>query len=152
MHGANVIFLGSPGVNGALAKMGTEAAPFYNSDDGRIVVRRPAPGEPPEYRNVKDSVTSQIESCYALLSVLPGIDAGRRVVSSAGLGTWATWAGIDFATSAAGAARLVEGLKKANGGAMPRYYQAVIRIDLIKETASHPELVAARAIPLPGAE
>jgi hypothetical protein len=146
MRDANVVFLGSPWVNGALAQMGNDTTPFYNTNDGRIVVRNPAAGERAEYRNDRDESTSQIKSCYALLSVLPGIGDGRKVISSAGIGTWATWAGIDFVTTPQGAAQLTQALKAANGGRMPQYYQAIVRADIVKGAASNQLLIATRKL------
>jgi len=144
MHGANVIFLGSPWVNGALAQIGNAPAPIYNTNDGRIVIRNPLPGEPAQYENAKDPNTGQIQTCYALFSVMPGMDDGRKIVSSAGVGTWATWAGVDFVTSPAGAEQLTKALMAANGGSMPLYYQAIIRTYLIKGAASNTSLVSTR--------
>jgi len=146
MHGANVVFLGSPGLNGALAQLGTAAAPFYETMDGHIIVRQPHAGEPSSYANLVNETTREVMATYALFSVLPGMDNGRTVVTSAGLGTSATWSGIDFATSAAGAAQLESALKAANGGKMPRFYQAIVRAEMIKGTASNPTLVRVRVV------
>jgi hypothetical protein len=147
MHGANVVFLGSPGLNGALAQLGTAATPFYETMDGHIIVRQPHAGEPSSYANLVNETTREVMATYALFSVLPGMDNGRTVVTSAGLGTSATWSGIDFATSAAGAAQLESALKAANGGKMPRCYQAIVRAEMIKGTASNPTLVTVRVVP-----
>jgi hypothetical protein len=147
MHGANVVFLGSPGLNGALAQLGTATTPFYETMDGRIIVRQPHAGESSSYANIVNETTKEIEASYGLFSVLPGMDSGRTVVTSAGLGTSATWAGIDFATSAAGAAQLESALKASNGGKLPRYYQAIVRADIIKGSASNPSLVTVRVVP-----
>jgi hypothetical protein len=147
MHGANVVFLGSPGLNGALAQLGTAATPFYETMDGHIIVRQPHAGDPSSYTNIVNETTREVMASYALFSVLPGMDNGRTVVTSAGLGTSATWSGIDFATSAAGAAQLESALKAANGGKMPRYYQAIVRAEIIKGTASNPSLVTIRVVP-----
>jgi hypothetical protein len=147
MHGANVVFIGSPWVNGALAQMGSANTPLYETGDGRIVVRNPAPGEQAAYSNRINAVTREITAAYALFSVLPGIDAARSVFCSAGLGTAATWAAIDFSTSPAGAAQLVRALKKANGGTFPRHYQAIIRTEIVKESATNTSLITVRVIP-----
>ena len=78
--------------------------------------------------------------------MLPGMDPGHYLVNSAGLSTTATWAGIDFATSPAGAARLAAALKTAGGGEFPRYYQAVIRADIIKGVAVNSTLETVRIV------
>jgi len=147
MRGANVVFIGSPWVNGALAQMGAANTPLYEAGDGRIMVRDPAPGEQAAYSNRINAVTKEITAAYALFSVLPGVDAARSVFCSAGLGTAATWAAIDFSTSPAGAAQLVQALKKANGGTFPRHYQAIIRTEIVKESATNTSLVTVRVIP-----
>jgi len=68
------------------------------------------------------------------------------VISSAGIGTWATWAGIDFVTTPQGAAQLTQALKAANGGRMPQYYQAIVRADIVKGAASNQLLIATRKL------
>jgi hypothetical protein len=146
MHGSNVIFLGSPWGNGALAQVGASEAPIYATDKGQIIVRNPGPRDRASYVNVVDANTREVRAVYALFSVLPGMDSGRVTLSSAGLGTSATWTGIDFTTTSTGAAQLVRALKAANGGRLPRYYQAVIGADLIKGIASNPRLVTVRVI------
>jgi hypothetical protein len=149
MHGANVIFVGSPWVNGALARIGSTDTPFSETNDGRIVVRQPVPGEQPYYSNQVNEATKALTRAYSLFSVLPGMDSGRSVVFSAGLGTAATWAGIDFTTSPTGAAQLERALKAVNGGKLPRYYQAIIRSDIVKGAEVNPTLVTVRVIPPP---
>jgi hypothetical protein len=146
VRSANVIFLGSPWFNGVLAQIGNDTTPMYNTNDGRIVVRDPQNGEQAVYENGKDPATSQIKSGYALFSVLPGLDASRRVVSSAGLSTWSTWSGIDFLTTPPGAAQIARALKAANGGKIPRFYQAVIRTEIIKGAVSNESLAATRVV------
>lgn len=144
MRGANVIFVGSPVVNGALAEIGVSRQPIYSADNGRIVIRDPKPGEPASFAGAENEVTRELLAAYTLVSMLPGIDTGHTVLSSAGTNTAGTWAGIDFATSPGGSAQLVRALKAINGGRMPRLYQAVIRTEIIKGTASNPSLVAVR--------
>lgn len=143
---ANVVFLGSPWFNGVLAQIGNDTKPMYNTNDGRIVIREPRKGEQAVYENGTDPVTSEIKIGYALFSVLPGLDPSRRVVSSAGLSTWSTWSGIDFATTPAGAAQIVRALKAESGGTVPRFYQAVIRSEIIKGAVSNESLVASRVV------
>ncbi len=148
MHGANVVFLGSPWGNGVLAQIGTGSALFYIDDNGYIHARNPGPGEPAAYTNVNNERTKEISASYALFSVLPGLDPDRRIVSSAGLSTYATWAGIDFLTVPSGVSQLMRSLKLREGEALPRYFQAVIRTEIIKGVASNSSLVTAKPIPV----
>jgi hypothetical protein len=141
----NVIFIGAPIMNGMIAKIGTESAPIYTTD-GKILFRQPSPGEPSIYENIADPATGQMRTCYALFSVLPGVDDSRKIVSSAGLGSWATWGAIDFLTRSSGAAQLARLLKAANQGKLPRFYQTVIRIDIIDGSVANQTLIATRVV------
>jgi hypothetical protein len=145
-RGSNVIFIGASGMNGMIAKMGTESAPLYNTGDGHIVLRNAGSGERVSYENLADPATGQIKVCYALFSVLPGVDNGRKIVTSAGLGSWATWGAIDFLSTSNGASELVKALKVQNGGAFPSYYQAVIRSEIIDGTVTNHALMTSRVV------
>ena len=87
-----------------------------------------------------------MKTCYALFSVLPGVDDSRKIVSSAGLGSWATWGAIEFLTRLNGAQQLTRALKAANQGTLPRFYQTVIRIDIIDGSVANQALVATRVV------
>jgi hypothetical protein len=145
-RGSNVIFIGASGMNGMIAKIGTESAPLYNTGDGHIILRQPAPRERASYENLADPVTGQIKVCYALFSVLPGVDNSRKIVTSAGLGSWATWGAIDFLSTSNGASQLVEALEAENRGSLPRYYQAVIRSEIIDGSVTNPALMTTRVV------
>jgi hypothetical protein len=143
---SNVIFIGAPIMNGMIAKIGTESAPVYITEDSRILLRQPVPGEPAVYQNIADPATGQMKTCYALFSVLPGVDDSRKIVSSAGIGSWATWGAIEFLTKPNGAAQLADSLKAANGGQLPRYYQAVIRSEIIDGSVANQALMSIRVV------
>jgi hypothetical protein len=141
----NVIFIGAPIMNGMIAKIGTESAPIYTTD-GKILLRLPSLGEPAVYENIADPATGQMKTCYALFSVLPGVDDSRKIVSSAGLGSWATWGAIEFLTRSNGASQLARVLKDANQGKLPRFYQTVIRIDIIDGSVANQALLSTRVV------
>jgi hypothetical protein len=145
-RGSNVIFIGASGMNGMIAKIGTESAPLYNTGDGHIILREPAPRERASYENFADPVTGQIKVCYALFSVLPGVDNNHKIVTSAGLGSWATWGAIDFLSTSNGASQLVKALKAENRGSLPRYYQAVIRSEIIDGSVTNHALMTTRVV------
>jgi hypothetical protein len=142
----NVIFIGAPIMNGMIAKIGTESAPIYITEGGKILLRQPISGERATYENVLDPETGQMKTCYALFSVLPGVDDNHKIVTSAGLGSWATWGAIEFLTRANGAAQLSSTLKAINQGKIPRYYQAVIRTDIIDGSVTNQALMATRVV------
>jgi hypothetical protein len=142
---SNVIFIGAPIMNGMIAKIGTESAPIYLAD-GRILLRQPISGAPSIYENIAEPTTGQMKTCYALFSVLPGVDDSHKIVSSAGLGSWATWGAIEFLTRPNGASQLASALKAANQGKLPRFYQAVIRVDIIDGSVANQALTATRVV------
>lgn len=142
---SNVIFIGAPIMNGMIAKIGTDRAPIYITD-GRILLRQPISGEGSIYENIADPATGQMKTCYALFSVLPGVDASHKIVSSAGLGSWATWGAIEFLTRLNGASQLVGALKAANHGKIPRFYQTVVRVDIIDGSVTNQALMATRVV------
>jgi len=151
MRGANVIFLGSPWGNGELSKLGADDAPLYVNNHGAIMAREAGGAEHPLYTNAKDDATQEITASYSLFSVLPGMESGRKIVTSAGLSTWATWAGVDFATTPFGVAQIQRALRAANRGTLPVYYQAVIRTRIVNGVASNPTLVLTRTVKAPPA-
>jgi hypothetical protein len=142
----NVIFIGAPIMNGMIAKIGTESAPIYITEGGKILLRQPVSGERAIYENILDPETGQMKTCYALFSVLPGVDDNHKIVSSAGIGSWATWGAIEFLTRSNGAAQLGSTLKAVNQGKIPRYYQAVIRTDIIDGSVTNQALMATRVV------
>jgi hypothetical protein len=143
---SNVVFLGAPFMNGMIAKIGTDSAPLYITDNSQILLRQPKPGERAIYENNLDPDTGQIKTCYALFSVMPGVDGNREIVTSAGIGSWATWGAIEFLTRSSGAAQLASALKSANQGKIPRYYQVVIRTDIIDGAVANQALLATRVV------
>jgi hypothetical protein len=143
---SNVVFIGAPIMNGMISKIGTESAPIYITEKSQILLRQPVSGEPAVYENILDPATGQMKTCYALFSVLPGVDGNRKLVSSAGIGSWATWGAIEFLTRSNGAAKLASALRAANQGKLPRYYQAVIRTDIIDGSVANQALMALRVV------
>ena len=146
VHGANVVFLGSPSMNGTISKIGTERAPLFITGQNSIAVRHPGRGESPFYANIEDPATKQLKTCYTLFSVLPGVDEGRKIASSAGLGSQATWAAIEFLSTPRGASQLARDLKAENAGKLPRYYQTVVKSDIIDGSMTNQALVSTRVV------
>jgi hypothetical protein len=143
---SNVIFIGAPIMNGMIAKIGTESAPIYITEHSQILLRRPIAGERAIYENILDPATGQMKTCYTLFSVLPGVDDNHKIVTSAGLGSWATWGAIEFLTRSNGASQLASALKTANQGKIPNYYQVVVRTDIIDGSVANQSLMAIRVV------
>jgi hypothetical protein len=146
LHRANVVFIGSPSSNGLVPDTALQSRPFVAANNGEIRIRDPRPGELPSYSNVLNPKTGEVVAGYVLFSVLPGRDPNHMIVCSSGLSTAATWMGIDFTTTDKEAEQLTGLLKAANGGRMPRYYQAIIRAEFFRGAPSRPTLVAVRKV------
>jgi hypothetical protein len=148
----SVIFLGSIIQNpslGAVAQPDTfvieepQSPPYLWRS--RIVNKHPAAGEAPFYETER-AANQVIKADHAIFSVLPGATADRKLMVLAGLTTSGTQGAADFACSSAAMASLQR--KLGAGGAFPRYFQCVIRVETSNGLdAVQVRLVAARVIP-----
>jgi hypothetical protein len=146
MREANVIFLGSPWANELQDKVNPGQTPLICNNEGRIVNSEPRPGEQPYYATESDPATQALTVSYALISVLPGISPGTKIVSSAGLDTYGTSAGIEFLTSTAGVTELLRQLDPARRRALPEFFQAVVRAGIVRDDPANLSLVLVREV------
>jgi hypothetical protein len=146
LHDGNVIFIGSTAGSGGLAEFGLKSRPFSAANNGRIQIREPKAGESASYSNLLNPQTGEVMSGFVLFSVLPGMEGNHLIVCSSGLSTAATWMGIEYTTNPKDAAQLTAALRAANGGGLPRYFQAIVRADFVRGVASKPVLVAVRPV------
>jgi hypothetical protein len=133
----DVIFLGSPVGNEALAEMHLSQTFTFEQ-----------PKEPPylwtnrindskhekSYGIERDPQRSVIRADYALFNVLPGPANGKRIVILAGLTTSGTQGAAEFATSESGLIRLLEalGTSKSEGQNFPKYFESLLRVEAAK--------------------
>ena len=143
---ANVIFLGSPWANELQQKLRIRETPFSYSEHQGIVNHDPRPGEPDHLIEVTDPRTKAITATYALFSVLPGLQPGKTVVISAGLSTQGTWAAIDYFTSHDGATELLRRFRETGHATLPKFFQAVIRVDIVKGEPGSSNVVLTRVV------
>ncbi len=134
----NVIFLGSPWGNEMLEYLG-DRHQFRFGDQG-IVNEHPRPGEQDVYSAVRNEETGVRESEHALISVLPGLTPATKIVILAGIWTEGTLAAAQFATSVEGARKLTQYF----GGELPQHFQAVLRIEIVRDRISRTTLVTGR--------
>ena len=146
MRDANVIFLGSPWANELQDKVNPGQTPLVCNRNGRIVNSGPRPGEQASYALEADPVTKALTFSYALVSVLPGITPGTKIVSSAGLDTYGTSAGIDFLTSSAGVTALLGRFDPARRQTLPEFFQAVVRTEIVRDDPANLALVLVREV------
>ncbi len=138
-----VVLLGSPSGNSTLAELRGERD-FHFADVGSgIVVNNPRAGERSFYDVERDAQTGARRTDYALISMLPGLEGGRRLIVLAGCTTIGTLGAAKFISEPEG----VESLRRAFDGQLPRYFQALIRTPIVDDQVSSAELVAARETP-----
>ena len=150
MREANVIFLGSPWANELQDKVNPGKTPLVCNNEGQIVNSNPQPGERAYYVSESDPGTKALTASYGLISVLPGIAPGTKIVSSAGLDTYGTSAGIEFLASTAGVTDLLRQFDPVRQRVLPEFFQAVIRTEIVRDDPASSSLVLAREVKRPG--
>jgi len=148
MKGGNVIFLGSPWANDMQAKFNMGMTPFRCFGTEDIVNYEPQTGEPPAYYPELNSTTKELTASYGLFSVLPGLTAGTKIVSSSGIDDYATQAAMDLMTSPEGVRRLMHRFGTDERQMLPEYFQAVIRTEIIRGDPANASIVTVRALKL----
>ena len=148
----SVIFLGSTIQNSSLAEVAQpdhfvieepQAPPYLWRS--RIVNKHPAAGEAAFYQTERGPANQVIKADYAIFSVLPGSAPDRRIMVLAGLTTSGTQGAADFACSPTALSSLRKML--GSGGAFPRYFQCVLRVETSKGLdAMQVRLVAGRVV------
>lgn len=146
VRSSNVVFLGSPWANELQDKFNPGRPSLICTSAGSIVDSSSDPGQADTYTEIHDPKTDQFIGSHVLVSVLPGATPETRIISSAGLGTQATYSGIDMLTSASGMNELLRRLDPKSGRTLPEFFQAVIRIDIIQGEPANPRIVVARPV------
>ena len=136
----NVIFLGSPFANKILSQMeGSTNFVFRDSPGapsvwgGVIYNLRPQAGELNSYALERDPKSRALKSDYAIVSRLPGLAPGRRIMILAGLTTSGTQAAAQFVTSASGIeamASRMDHVQKDDAGGWPSSFEYLLKVTL----------------------
>jgi len=116
---------------------------------GRIANLHRLPGEQSVYEIERDPKTHVVRADYALVSFLPGIKPDRRIAILGGLTTFGTQAAAEFATSPSEIAELARRMATEGGGSgvkVPPFFQAVLRVEIMKGDILSVKCVAAHAI------
>ena len=137
----NVILLGSPFQNAAVAQLLTAGDFSYQNPDQRreqwraqIRDNHPRTGESLAYGTERDPTTQVLKADYSLITISPGVNPGRFIAVFGGLDTKGTEGATTFATSRVGIEHLERELKNAgqpDHGDVPPF-QALIRVHLAK--------------------
>ena len=117
--------------------------------DGKIVDLHPRPGQPSAYEVERDPKTGVVQADYALISVLPGLAPGRKVIVLGGLTTLGTQGATALATSSTGVREVLMQLGLKSAAALDRrapYFQAVLKVSVMKGEVLSTHCVAARII------
>jgi hypothetical protein len=146
LRDVNVVFLGSPWANDLQEKINPGRTPLACLGFAKITNYNPLPGEEATYEPLYDPDTKALTLTYALLSVLPGVTPGTKIISSAGIDTYGTAAGIEFLTSAQGVSELIQRLDPRQRRKLPDFFQAVIRTEIVRGDPARTVVVLTRAV------
>jgi len=138
----NVIMLGSSFQNFAVAQLSTMGDFSFKNPDSRleqwrglIIDSHPRPNEASDYHTERDPITKVLKVDYSLISVQPGVVAGRYIATLGGLDTTGTEGAVMFATSRPGVEELSRGLAASGQSSAkdaPPMFQAILAIHLEK--------------------
>ncbi len=133
----DIVFLGSPSVNGLLAKVNLPKRFVFRDDPGHALWESEIEDTSAQtssariFKVLRDPQTHVIQSDYGLFQVFPGPSAGHRIILLAGLTTTGTQGAAAFATSSDGLSqvRKLLGLTNPASAALPRYFECLLRVD-----------------------
>jgi len=157
----DMIFLGSTVENNLLEKLPLTQDFVFDLPPNaphlwgwRIVNLHPQPGERSAYETERDSKTQVLRADYALVSFLPGMVRTRRIAVLGGLTTIGTEAAAEFATSPSGSAEILAHLGSGAPPArrLPPFFQAVLRVDIMKGDVLRVQYVTGHTIQPPAVE
>ena len=138
----NVILLGSPFQNIAVAQLFTTGEFTFENPDSRheqwraqILNAHPRANEAATYHTERDPTTQVLKTDYSVISIQPGVVPGRYVAVLGGLDTKGTEGATMFATSRPGVEELSKALAASGEptakGDTP-LFQALVRVRLEK--------------------
>ena len=146
----NVILLGSIYVNEWTRRLPSVES-FNYTFSATIENRDPQPGEEREYKPRFNEQTGELAVDYALITVKPNVSGEHAVMTLAGIFSEGTEAAAEFVTTRNHLAVLGQRLRQlGGGGAPPKYYQALLKVEVENGTPTTISLLSLRALPAPG--
>jgi hypothetical protein len=143
----NVILLGSIYVNEWTRRL-PSVENFAYTFNATIENRDPQPGEEREYRPQFDAQTGALSVDYALITVKPNVSGEHAVMTLAGIFSEGTEAAAEFVTTRHHLSVLGQRLRQLGGPAgPPRYYQALLKVEVQNGTPTTITLLSLRALP-----
>ena len=115
-------------------------------EGGRIRIVHPRPGEQSEYSDQKDTASPETwGEKYAVISMFPSPEGGKRLLSLATAGSEHPWAVAYYLTNPVSAKQLVEHLRLPSGR-LPEYYQVLVKIHFQRQAPIQVDYVTHRIL------
>ncbi|HLM57715.1 MAG TPA: hypothetical protein VK422_16530 [Pyrinomonadaceae bacterium] len=145
----NVVLLGSIYVNEWTRRLPT-VENFNYTFNATIENRDPRPGEEREYKPQFNPETGGLSVDYALVTVKPNVSGEHAVMTLAGIFSEGTEAAAEFVTTRNHLAVLGQSLRQLGGQRPPpKYYQALLKVEVENGTPTTITLLSLRALPAP---
>ena len=135
----NLIFIGSVAENGSL-KLLPSTQDFTltaTADAAGIINHHPRPGEPQVYLRPEHPLTKD----YAVIALLPGVQADHKTFVFSGLTTLGTQAAVEYALEPATAAEL---MRQVGFGKKVHNFEALLEVNIRGGVPLQPQLVSIR--------
>jgi hypothetical protein len=146
----NVILLGSIYVNEWSRRLPT-VENFVYTFSATIENRKPLPGEEREYKPQFNEQTGEMSVDYALITVKPNVSGEHAVMTLAGIFSEGTEAAAEFITTRNHLNLLGQRLRQLGApNAPPKYYQALLKVEVENGTPTTITLLSLRALPEAG--
>lgn len=143
----NVILLGSIYVNEWSRRL-PSVENFVYTFNATIENRNPQSDEPREYKPQFNEQTGQLAVDYALITVKPNVSGEHAVMTLAGVFSEGTEAAAEFVTTRNHMTVLGQRLRQLGGqNAPPKYYQALLKVEVENGTPTTITLISLRALP-----
>ena len=143
----NVILLGSIYVNEWSRRL-PQVENFVYTFSATIENRNPLPGEEREYKPQFNEQTGEMAVDYALITVKPNVSGEHAVMTLAGIFSEGTEGAAEFLTTRNHLTVLGQRLRQLGGqNAPPKYYQALLKVQVENGTPTTITLLSLRALP-----
>ena len=147
----NLVILGhneaNPWIDPLLKKYPFRLTPTEEERQRSIVNTQPLPGEQPEYKIAYASRELEGDQEYALISMIPGLEAGTELLLISGLNAQATQVATEYITRNETLAQLLARMKQsAPRHTGPWHFQAVLKTEVHDKVPVNATLVALRVL------
>ncbi|HUQ32409.1 MAG TPA: hypothetical protein VM095_09825 [Pyrinomonadaceae bacterium] len=143
----NIILLGSIYVNEWTRKL-PSIENFNYTFSATIENHDPLPGEESVYKPQFNEQTGELAVDYALVTVKPNVSGEHAVMTLAGIFSEGTEAAAEFITTRNHLAVLGQRLRQLGGqNAPPKFYQALLKVEVENGTPTKITLLSLRALP-----